>query len=112
MDLMRAMRTFVRVIDEQGFAAAARGLSQAPAVVTKQVADLEAHLGARLINRTTRRMSLTEVGEAYLDRARQILADVDEAEAQASHSVKALSGHLKVLVPPAFAAKAGASAIP
>jgi len=103
MDLMRAMRTFVRVIDDQGFAAAARGLNQAPAVVTKQVAELEAHLGARLINRTTRRMSLTEVGERYLDRARQILADVDEAEALASHSVKELSGHLKVLVPPAFA---------
>lgn len=104
MDLIRAMRTFVRVIDEQGFAAASRSLDLAPAVVTKQVADLEAHLGARLIHRTTRRMSLSEVGETYLEHARQILADVDEAEAVASRSVKELRGHLKVLVPPAFAA--------
>ena len=103
MDLMRSMRTFVRVVDEQGFASAARGLDLAPAVVTKQVAELEAHLGARLLNRTTRRMSLTDVGETYLEQARQILADVDEAEAAAARSVKELRGHLKVLVPPAFA---------
>lgn len=103
MDLFRAMRTFVRVVDEHSFAAAARALDLAPAVVTKQVAELEAHLGARLLNRTTRRMSLTEVGEAYLDDARQILADVDEAEAGASRSVTELRGHLKILVPPAFA---------
>ncbi len=103
MDLMRAMRTFVRVVDEQGFAAAARALDLAPAVVTRQVAELEAHLGARLLNRTTRRMSLTEVGETYVDHARQILADVEEAEAAAARSVKDLRGHLKVLVPPAFA---------
>ena len=100
---MRAMRTFVRVVDKQGFASAARGLDLAPAVVTKQVAELEAHLGARLLNRTTRRMSLTDVGETYLEQARQILADVDEAEAAAARAVKELRGHLKVLVPPAFA---------
>ena len=103
MDLMRAMRTFVRVVDEQGFANAARALDMAPAVVTKQVADLEAHLGARLLNRTTRRMSLTEVGESYLDHVRQILTEVDEAEALAARSVKELRGHLRVLVPPGFA---------
>jgi DNA-binding transcriptional LysR family regulator len=112
MDLMRTMRTFVRVVDEQGFAAAARSLDLAPAVVTKQVADLEAHLGARLLNRTTRRMSLTDVGETYLDHARQILADVEEAEALAARSVKELRGHLKVLVPPAFAVHQLAKRLP
>lgn len=112
MDLIRAMRTFVRVIDEQSFAAASRSLDLAPAVVTKQVADLEAHLGARLIHRTTRRLSLSEVGETYLEHARQILADVDEAEAVASRSVKELRGHLKVLVPPAFASHQLAKHLP
>ena len=71
MDPLRAMRTFIRIVDEGGFAAAARKLDQAPAVVTV-LAELEAHLGARLIQRTTRRMTLTDVGEAYLERSRQI----------------------------------------
>ena len=103
MDLLRAMRTFVHVVDEQGFASAARALNLAPAVVTKHIAELEVHLGARLLNRTTRRMSLTEVGELYLERARQVLSDVEEAHAMATRSVSELSGHLRVLVPPAFA---------
>ena len=72
MDPLRAMRTFIRIVDEGGFAAAARKLDQAPAVVTRVLAELEAHLGARLIQRTTRRMTLTDVGEAYLERSRQI----------------------------------------
>ena len=71
MDSLRAMRVFVRVIDEGGFAAAARALDLAPAVVTRLVAELEDHLGARLMNRTTRRLTLTEVGEAYLERVRR-----------------------------------------
>jgi DNA-binding transcriptional LysR family regulator len=103
MDQLRAMRTFIRIVDEGGFAAAARRLQQAPAVVTRVLAELEAHLGARLIQRTTRRMTLTDVGEAYLERSRQIVADVEEAESLVSRSVTELRGHLKVLVPPAFA---------
>lgn len=103
MDQLKAMRVFARVIDEGGFAAAARALDMAPAVVTRLVAELEAHLGARLVNRTTRRIALTEVGDAFLERTRRILAEVDEAEALASAATNDPRGHLRVLVPPALA---------
>ncbi len=103
MDRLHAMRVFARVIDLGGFAVAARDLNVSPAAVTRLVADLEEHLGTRLINRTTRRLSLTEAGADYLDRARQILADVEDAEAQANLATSVPRGHLRVLVPPAFA---------
>jgi DNA-binding transcriptional LysR family regulator len=103
MDQLRAMRVFVRVIDEGGFAKAARALDMAPPVVTRVVAELEAHLGARLLNRTTRRIALTDVGENYLERARQILIDVEESEALASESTKDPRGLVRVLAPPAVA---------
>lgn len=103
MDSLRAMRVFSQVIAEGSFAGAARALDMAPAVVTRLVAELEEHLGARLMNRTTRRIALTEVGESYLERVRQILADVDEAEAMASASVTEPRGHVRMLMPPAVA---------
>ena len=103
MDQLKAMRVFARVIDEGSFAKAARAMDLAPAVVTRLVAELEEHLGARLINRTTRRLALTDIGESYLERTRGILADLDEAEALASASTAEPRGHLRVLVPPGFA---------
>jgi DNA-binding transcriptional LysR family regulator len=103
MDQLRAMKVFARVVDEGGFAKAARALDMAPPVVTRLVAELETHLGARLLNRTTRQLSLTEVGERYLDQVRAILVGVEEAEALASQSTKVLRGHLRVLCPPALA---------
>ncbi len=103
MDQLRALRVFVRVIDEGSFASAARALDLAPAVVTRLVAELEDHLGARLINRTTRRLALTDIGEAYLERARRILTEVDEATALATSATTEPRGHLRVLVPPAIA---------
>ncbi|WP_374675503.1 LysR family transcriptional regulator [Ideonella sp.] len=103
MDSLRAMRVFARVIDEGSFAGAARALDLAPAVVTRLVAELEEHLGARLMNRTTRRIALTEIGEAYLERVRRILADVDEAEALAHASVAEPRGPVRLLMPPAVA---------
>lgn len=103
MDQLRAMRVFARVIDEGSFAKAARALDLAPAVVTRLIAELEEHLGARLINRTTRRLALTDTGEAYLDRVRQIMVEVEEAEALAGSATADPRGHLRVLMPPAFA---------
>ena len=103
MDRLHSMRVFSRVIDEGSFARAARELNLSPAVVTRLVADLEEHLGARLINRTTRRLSLTDTGELYLERVRQILTEVEEAEALATASTTQPRGHLRVLCPPAFA---------
>jgi DNA-binding transcriptional LysR family regulator len=103
MDRLQSMRAFVRVVDAGNFASAARELNQSPAVITRLVADLEDHLGARLLNRTTRRLALTDTGELYLERARQILAEIDEAEAQATAATSEPRGHLRVLAPPAFA---------
>jgi len=103
MDQLRAMRVFARVADEGSFAGAARALDLAPAVVTRVIAELEEHLGARLMHRTTRRLALTEVGDDYLLRVRQILADIDDAEAVAGTATTEPRGHLRVLVPPALA---------
>jgi DNA-binding transcriptional LysR family regulator len=103
MDQLRAMRVFARVIDAGGFAKAANALDIAPAVATRLVAELEEHLGARLINRTTRRLALTDVSEEYLKRVRNILTDVDDAEAVAGIATAEARGRLCVLVPPGFA---------
>ncbi|HET7791967.1 MAG TPA: LysR family transcriptional regulator [Rhizobacter sp.] len=103
MDRLHSMRVFSRVIEEGSFAKAARVLNLSAAVVTRLVADLEEHLGARLINRTTRRLALTDIGELYLERVRQILTEVEEAEALASAATSEPRGHLRVLSPPAFA---------
>ena len=103
MDLLRALSVFTHVIDGGSFAAAARALDLAPAVVTRLVAELEAHLSARLVNRTTRRLALTDIGEAYLERARRILIEVDEAHALAISATTEPRGNLRVLTPPGIA---------
>ena len=103
MDRLHSMRVFSRVVDEGSFARAARELNLSPAVVTRLVADLEEHLGSRLNNRTTRRLSLTDTGELYLERVRHILTEVEEAEALATAATSEPRGHLRVLCPPAFA---------
>src|SRR6478735_4685431 len=103
MDRLSSMRVFSRVIDQGSFAAAARELNMSPAVVTRLVADLEEHLGVRLLNRTTRRLSLTDTGEAYLERVRHVLTEVEEAEALASASSTEPRGQLRVVCSPAFA---------
>ena len=81
MDRLLSMRVFQKVIDEEGFSAAARVLDMSPAAVTRLVTDLEQHLGTRLIQRTTRKLALTGAGEIYLLRVRSILSEVDDAEA-------------------------------
>ena len=98
------MRVFQQVVDEGGFAAAARKLDMAPAVVTRLVVDLETHLGVRLLQRTTRRLSLTPAGEDYLSRVRSILTEIEEADAIASRQSEQMSGTLRVLAPPVISA--------
>jgi DNA-binding transcriptional LysR family regulator len=104
MDQLRAMRVFARIVDSGGFAAAARAMDLAPAVVTRILAELERHLGARLLHRSTRRIALTSIGETYLQRARAILQDIDDANAMAREKQAQPSGPLRVLAPPYFAA--------
>ena len=103
MDRLHSMRVFSRVIERGSFAGAARELNLSPAVVTRLVADLEEHLGARLINRTTRRLALTDTGEIYLERVRHILTEIEEAETLATAATAEPRGHLRVLCSPAFA---------
>lgn len=112
MDQLRSLRIFTQVIAEGSFAGAARVLDLAPAVVTRAIADLEEHLGARLLNRTTRHLALTEIGEAYLLRARQLLADLDDADALAGAQTRRPGGPLRILCPPAFAAHQLARQLP
>ena len=80
MDRIDAMQAFVTVADLRGFAPAARKLRLSHSGVTRLIAALEDRLGARLLQRTTRSVTLTDVGSRYLERARRILADVEEAE--------------------------------
>jgi DNA-binding transcriptional LysR family regulator len=96
MDRLLSMRVFERVVDEGSFAAAARALDLSPPVVTRLVADLEEHLGTRLLQRSTRRLALTEAGQTYLGRVRSILQDIDEAHALASASTRELAGLLRL----------------
>ena len=103
MDRLLSMRVFQKVIDEGGFAAAARVLDLSPAGVTRLVSDLEQHLGTRLIQRTTRKLSLTDAGQAYLLRVRGILNEVDDAEAAAAQSSSELQGVVQVMASSLFA---------
>src|ERR1700692_3073556 len=102
MDRLDAMQAFVAVADLQGFAPAARKLGLSPSAVTRLIAALEDRLGARLLQRTTRQVTLTDAGARYLDRARRILADVEEAEAAAEGERTRPSGRLVVSAPGGF----------
>ena len=103
MDRLLSMRTFEKVVAEGSFAAAARRMSLNQAVVTRLVADLESHLGTRLLNRTTRSLSLTDAGERYLQSCRKILADVESAEEMAGEGTSAVGGTVRIAAPPCFA---------
>ena len=102
MDRIDAMQAFVAVADLQGFAPAARKLGLSPSGVTRLIAALENRLGARLLQRTTRSVTLTDVGARYLERIRRILADVEEAEGAAEGERTRPSGRLVVSAPVGF----------
>src|SRR6266436_2550978 len=102
MDRIDAMQAFVAVADNRGFAPAARKLGLSPSGVTRLIAALEDRLGARLLQRTTRSVTLTDAGARYLERARRILADVEEAERAAEGERTRPSGRLVVSAPAGF----------
>ena len=91
MDRMTSMATFVKVVESEGFSAAARALGISPSMATTHVRFLEERLGVRLLNRSTRRVSLTEAGQVYYERCLQILTEVEDADraAQALQSTHA-----------------------
>ncbi|HEY4073499.1 MAG TPA: LysR family transcriptional regulator [Herbaspirillum sp.] len=96
MDRLQSMRVFVKVAEQGSFARAAALLALSNAAVTRLVADLENHLAVRLLHRSTRKLSLTDIGHAYLNRVRQILAEIDDTEAIASSLSKRPGGTLKL----------------
>ncbi len=102
MDRFEAMSVFVSVADLHGFAPAARRLGLSPSAVTRFVAALEEHLGTRLLQRTTRSVTLTDAGTRYLERARRILGEVAEAEAAAHVERTVPTGRLVVTAPSVF----------
>lgn len=110
MDLT-AMEVFARVVEARSFSGAARRLAMSKSVVSKHITRMERTLGVRLLNRTTRRLSLTEVGAAFYERCAQIVAQAEEAELIATRSHAEPRGVLKVNVPVAFGVRHVAPAL-
>lgn len=102
MDTLDAMRVFAAVAERNGLSAAADALDRSTASVTRQVAALEQRLGTRLLNRTTRRVSLTSAGSAYYQRCLQLLADLDDLEATIGAQALEPAGVLRVNAPVSY----------
>ncbi len=102
MDRFREMQVFVSVAEEGSFVAAAEALELSTAAVSRQIARLERRLGVRLMHRTTRQLSLSEEGEVFLARARHLLTDLLEAEAEITARSGKAAGQLRVNVPVSF----------
>jgi LysR family transcriptional regulator, regulator for bpeEF and oprC len=112
MDLIQGMRVFQSVVDEGSFVRAADRLDLSKSVVTAHVADLEKRLSVRLLNRTTRRLTLTDDGSAYLEHCRRILADIDETHATLARGRAVPRGRLRVDAPTALGERWLMPAIP
>ncbi|MDR3534185.1 MAG: LysR family transcriptional regulator [Rhodopila sp.] len=104
MDRLAAMAAFVQVVERGGFTAAAEELRLSRAMVSKHVQDLEEHLGARLLNRTTRKVSLTEIGRVYHERCAEILAEIAETEGAVGDLQARPRGRLRINAPVSFGA--------
>ncbi len=98
MDRLSEMEAFATVVDQGGFTDAARKMGKSKSAISKYVTSLEARLGARLLNRTTRRVSPTEIGLAYYDRARRVLNDAGEADSFVTATQSVPAGVLRVSV--------------
>lgn len=112
MDRTGDMRAFVKVVEHRSFAAAATALGLSPSATSKLVTRLEDRLGVQLLHRTTRRLSLSSEGEVYFARARQILADIEEAEIEITRSRGAPRGRLRVNTSNGFGIHQLAPALP
>jgi LysR family transcriptional regulator, regulator for bpeEF and oprC len=112
MDRFTAMKVFTRVVESRSFVKAGESLQLATPQISRTVQALEAHLGARLLNRTTRSISLTEDGEAYYERCIRVLADVDEMEAELTHAKLNPKGKVKVNLPSLIAKTVVIPALP
>src|SRR5207244_6715682 len=111
MDRFHALTAFARVVETGSFARAAERLGVSVSSVSRLVAELEAHLDARLLNRTTRRLSLTESGQAFFERCVQLLADLEEAEVAVTATSVEPRGTLRLTCGVTFGARYLADAI-
>lgn len=102
MDRLTEMEAFAKVVDSGGFTDAAKKMGLSKSAISKHVSALEARLGARLLNRTTRRVSPTEIGLAYYDKAKRVLVDAIEADAMVSSMQTAPRGSIRLAVSPDF----------
>ncbi len=102
LDRLLAMSVFVKVVEQGSFARAAERMNMSTSAVSRQIADLETHLTTRLLNRTTRRISLTESGQAYFERALHLLADLEETEAVVSSSTVNPRGTIRLTCSTSF----------
>ena len=102
MDRFQSLSVFAKVVEQGGFARAAERLQLSASAVSRHVAELESHLGVRLLNRTTRKLSLTESGQAFHERTVQLLADLEEAEVAVASSAMSPRGTLRLTCPIAF----------
>ncbi len=104
MDILQAMKTFVAVVETGGFINAVDVTGLSKPAVSRQVADLEKYLGARLLHRTTRRVSLTDEGRSYYQHSKAILQAVEEARADVSDATLTAQGNLRIGAPQTFGA--------
>jgi len=111
MDRLAAIQVFAQVVESGSFAKAAERLGLSTSATSRHVAELEGHLQARLLNRTTRRVSLTESGRSFYERAVQLLADLGEAEQEASRAAVELRGVIRLTTAVNFGARHVAPAI-
>ena len=102
MDRIRELASFVAAVESGSFVKAADALRTSKAVISKHVLGLEQRLGARLLNRTTRRQSLTDAGRTYFERAKQILEELEDADAAVASSALRPTGTLRVTAPLTF----------
>ena len=112
MDKLKAFETFVAVAQKGSLTAAAKAEGVAPAIIGRRLDGLEEHLGVRLMVRTTRRISLTQEGSAFLEDCQRLLADVASAEASVSAGGIQASGHLRVTAPAGFGRRHIAPLVP
>ncbi len=112
MDYLSGMAVYAKVVEEGSFSSAARQMGMSKSAVSKQISKLENRLGARLLNRTTRRLNLTEIGAVYYERAARIVAEAEEAEQEVSSLHAAPRGTLKINAPMSFGVLHVAPAIP
>ena len=102
MDRFQALQIFRAVVEQGGFTAAARKLNMSPSAATKNITSLEDHLGAQLLNRSTRRIALTDHGRAFYAAAVTILSSLEDAESSVRDANSTASGLVRIVMPASF----------